>query len=69
MGSTGDFHVDENGDMWKGDTLNVSQRTSLADDVKAATGMEVTVFFGDTYSLGSHYIGNSAQTDQRYDYQ
>lgn len=53
MGSTGDFHVDENGDMWKGDTLNVSQRTSLADDVKAATGMEVTVFFGDTRYMTS----------------
>lgn len=45
--------MDENGDMWKGDTLNVSQRTSLADDVKAATGMEVTVFFGDTRYMTS----------------
>lgn len=53
MGTTGDFHVDENGDMWKGDTLNVSQSSLLADDVKAATGMEVTVFFGDTRYMTS----------------
>ncbi len=53
MGTTGDFHVDENGEMWKGDMLNISQSTEIADDVKAATGMEVTVFFGDTRYMTS----------------
>lgn len=47
VGMAGEFRVDENGDLWKGDMLNISQSTEIADDVKNATGMEVTVFFGD----------------------
>ena len=53
VGVIGDFRVDENGELWKGESLNISQRTDLADDVKEATGMEVTVFFGDTRYMTS----------------
>lgn len=53
VGGTGDFRVDEQGDMWKGDVLNISQNTSIADEVKKDTGMETTVFFGDTRYMTS----------------
>lgn len=53
VGAEGEFRVDENGDMWKGDTMNISQNTKMADDVKEATGMELTVFFGDTRYMTS----------------
>lgn len=52
-GMEGDFHVDENGDMWKGDSLNISQSTGIADDIKNASEMEVTIFFGDTRYMTS----------------
>ena len=53
LGGDGDFWIDENGEMWKGNTLNISKKTELADNVKEATGMEVTVFFGDTRYMTS----------------
>lgn len=53
VGMAGEFRVDENGDLWKGDMLNISQSVEIADDVKNATGMEVTVFFGDTRYMTS----------------
>ena len=40
VGMAGEFRVDENGDLWKGDMLNISQSVEIADDVKNATGME-----------------------------
>ncbi len=66
-GIPGAFRVDENGEMWKGETLNVSRHYVIADDVKNATGMEVTVFFGDTRYMtsvkgedGNRVIGTKA---------
>lgn len=52
-GIEGDFRVDEEGDMWKGEELNISENTEIADDVKEATGVEITVFFGDTRYMTS----------------
>lgn len=52
-GNDGQYHVDENGDLWKGDTLNISQATDIVDNIKENTGMDVTVFWGDTRILTS----------------
>ncbi|TCL60670.1 methyl-accepting chemotaxis protein [Kineothrix alysoides] len=52
-GREGDFRLDENGDMWKGDSLNISQSAEVVDDIKEETGMEVTIFFGDTRYMTS----------------
>ncbi len=49
----GDFYIDDDGEMYKGEDINISQSTHLADDVKKETGMEVTVFFGDTRYMTS----------------
>lgn len=53
VGKEGDFRVDENGDMWKGNAVNISQSEDIADDVKESTGIEITVFFGDTRYMTS----------------
>lgn len=39
--------------MWKGDTLNISQAENITDHIKENTGMEVTIFWGDTRILTS----------------
>lgn len=66
-GNEGQYHVDENGDLWKGDTLNISQATNIVDNIKENTGMDVTVFWGDTRILtslvddnGNRQIGTTA---------
>lgn len=52
-GNEGEYRVDDNGDLWKGDTLNISQATMLVDQIKSETGMEVTIFYKDTRYLTS----------------
>ena len=49
----GEYHLDENGELWKGDTLNISQSSAIADEIRDETGTEVTVFFGDTRYMTS----------------
>lgn len=53
MGNSGPYHIDESGMMWKGSTLNISQATDITDHIKKNTGMEVTIFWGDTRILTS----------------
>lgn len=53
VGNEGLYHLGENGDLWKGDTLNISQATDITDHIKKNTDMEVTVFWGDTRILTS----------------
>jgi len=53
IGNSGPYHMDENGMMWKGDTLNISQSADITDHIKENTGMEVTIFWGDTRILTS----------------
>jgi len=66
-GNEGDYHLDESGELWKGDTINISQSTDLVDQIKENTGMEVTVFYNDTRYLttikneqGERQIGTQA---------
>lgn len=63
----GEYHLDENGELWKGDSINISQSTEIVDQIKENTGMEVTVFFHDTRYLttikndqGERQIGTKA---------
>lgn len=51
-GSDGEYQIKKN-ELWKGDSLNVSKSLEIVDNVKKNTGMEVTVFFGDTRYLTS----------------
>jgi len=53
VGNSGPYHMDEDGMMWKGDTLNISQAENITDHIKENTGMEVTIFWGDTRVLTS----------------
>lgn len=51
LGSGDDVYtVDESGYLWNGGTLNLSSDENMEamDQVKAQTGIDITVFFGDT---------------------
>lgn len=48
----GDWHEDENGDVWKGDTI-VSGNADFVDRMKEETGNEITIFWGDTRIITS----------------
>ncbi len=50
-GNTGSYRLDENGELWKGDTLNISQATQLVDQIKENTNFDVTIFYQDTRYL------------------
>lgn len=52
-GNSGDYYLDNNKELWKGDTLNISKATGIVDSIKETTGKEVTVFFNDTRYLTS----------------
>lgn len=51
--SDGEYRIDENGILWKGDNLNISEALDIVDDIKKQTGFDVTVFYGDTRYLTS----------------
>lgn len=52
-GNAGAYHMDEAGQLWKGDSLNISTATNIVDNIKESTDMDVTVFWGDTRILTS----------------
>ncbi len=49
----GEYHLDEKGQMWKGDGLNISETPSLVDSIKKETGFDVTIFYGNERVLTS----------------
>lgn len=69
-GNSGAYRMDENGMLWKGDTLNISQAVNIVDHIKQNTGIDVTIFWGDTRILtsivnerGDRQINTRASTD------
>ncbi len=52
-GNDGPYQTDENGDLWKGTGLNISNAFEIVDHIKDNTGMDVTIFWGDTRILTS----------------
>lgn len=69
-GNSGAYHMDENGMLWKGDTLNISQAVNIVDHIKQNTGIDVTIFWGETRILtsivnerGDRQINTRASTD------
>lgn len=66
----GEYQIKEDGSLWKGDGLNISEATNIVDEIKKNTGMEVTVFFGNTRYLttivdaqGKRSIGTTASEE------
>ena len=52
VGMEGDYHVVD-GDLWKGEELNISQNEVIADSITEKTDIAVTVFYGDTRYMTS----------------
>ena len=66
--SEGDYKVSGN-ELWKGD-LNISNNIQMIDDIKEETGLDVTVFMGDTRYLttisdesGKRQVGTKASDE------
>lgn len=53
VGNQGSYHMDEKGNLWKGESLNISEAAEIVDHIKTKTGMDVTIFWGDTRILTS----------------
>lgn len=47
----GEYHLDENDQLWKGEAVNISEAVSIVDSIKENTGFDVTIFYGDTRVL------------------
>lgn len=63
------YWVDENGDLWNGDSLNLTQDTGF-DKIKDEAGIDITVFYGDTRYIntirdasGERVVGTKARAD------
>lgn len=61
IGYEGDYQLDENGELWKGSELNISQAYDIVDHIKKNTGLEVTIFWNDTRILTSIQDDNGAR--------
>ena len=61
------YTLDKSGQLWKGDSLNISDSDDLVDGIKEKTGLDVTIFYGDTRYLttitdaaGTRQVGTKA---------
>lgn len=68
--SEGEYRMDEEGQVWKGEGLNISGATDIVDTIKAETGCDVTVFYGDERVLttivdagGNRQVGTKASAE------
>lgn len=49
----GDYGVGEDGYIWRGLNQNISKKTSIVDDLKRQTGIDITFYYGDTSVMTS----------------
>lgn len=63
----GDYQMKADGNVWRGMNFNVSEKSSVVDDLKAQTDVDTTFFFGDTAVMtsicdkdGNRWIGMQA---------
>lgn len=63
----GEYRLDEEGQMWKGEEMNISDATGMIDAIKESIGYDITVFYGDTRVIttivdenGSRQVGTKA---------
>ena len=46
--ASGEYWIRDEKDLFKGEFFNVTEHTNITDTVKEETGIEITIFFGDT---------------------
>ncbi|MDE6846072.1 MAG: methyl-accepting chemotaxis protein [Lachnospiraceae bacterium] len=68
----GDYSMKADGCVWRGMNFNVSQETSVVDDLKAQIGVDITFFYHDTAVMtsicnesGARWIGMQAGNNIR----
>lgn len=70
IGYEGEYRMDDNGELWKGEEFNISQAEDIVDHIKGNTGLEVTIFWNDTRVLtsiiddkGNRQVGTKASEE------
>lgn len=53
IGIDGEYRMDDKGNMWIGNMINISEENDIVDSIKKSTGLEVTIFYEDTRCLTS----------------
>ena len=68
----GDYTRRDNGNVWRGLNMNISEKTNIIDDLKRQTGVDITFYFGNTVAMtllteknGNRLIGMEANSDIR----
>lgn len=49
----GDYDLKADGNVWRGMNFNISQESSVVDDLKEQTGIDITFFYQDTAAMTS----------------
>ncbi|MBQ1510685.1 MAG: diguanylate cyclase [Selenomonadaceae bacterium] len=49
----GDYKLRDDGHVWRGMNFNVSEKTSIVDDLKRQTGIDITFYYDDTAVMTS----------------
>ena len=57
----GDYGRKADGNVWRGMNFNVSAETSIVDDLKQQTSVDITFFFDDTPEMSSLFDANGAR--------
>lgn len=57
----GNYALKEDGNVWRGMNFNISQETSVVDDLKEQIGVDITFFFGETAVMTSICDENGAR--------
>lgn len=66
----GEYRVDLDGVVWKGENFNISTETQIIDEIKKRVDLEVTMFYGDTRIVttilderGNRVVGTKASDE------
>lgn len=57
----GDYRRRNDDNVWRGMNFNISEKTSIVDDLQAQTDVDITFFFGDTAAMTSVKDGSGAR--------
>lgn len=64
-GASGEYHLDESGQLWKGDEMNISGSQAIVDSIKADTGFDIGIFYGDESILTTIAGGKGAKAPEK----
>lgn len=64
-GAQGEYRLDESGQLWKGEEMNISASQAIVDSIKADTGFDIGIFYGDENILTTIAEGKGAKAPEK----